>query len=213
MNLCAKCSVLFVLCGTSFLPLFGGPQSKTDANSPAASKTVTADYPKDQVGVLILIDDSAWLAAPQVFPSKTHVKRGIAASLTYGAVPATAVAEYDGLHAAVQTVPGRPSFCICHLISLPGAPVIVKLHPKKNSRELDGGRLPVLGSKMTEATKSDLVEVDVSQPENTVWLVQPREPLPAGEYALMLGTQNMSIFAFSVLNPTNSIQAPVPDKH
>ena len=207
----AQWSAFVFLCGASFLPLFGGPQSKTDANAPAASKVAPAEYPKDQVGVLIY--DSAWSAIPQVFPSKTHVKRGIAASLSYGAVPAVAVAEYDGLHAAVQAGPGRPVICICHVISLPGAPVIVKLHPKKGARELDGGRLPILGSKMTEASKSDLIEVDVSQPENTVWLVQPREALPAGEYALMLGTQNMSIFAFTVSNPANGALGPVPDKH
>ena len=185
-------------------------QSKSRADS-GAPPVLPADYPKDQVGVLI--NNSGWTSIPQVFLSKTRVKRGIAASLTYGAVPAAAVAEYDGLHAEVQATPGRLVLCICHLIALPGAPVIVKLHPKKNSRELDGGRLPVLGSKIIDATKSDLVDVDVSQPENTVWLVQPREALSAGEYALMLGTQNMSVFAFTVSNPANGPQNPVPDKH
>src|SRR5258708_35392870 len=41
-------------------------------------------------------------------------------------------------------------------------------------------------------------QVDVTQPENMVWLVRPQQPLPAGEYALMLATQNVSIFPFTV---------------
>jgi hypothetical protein len=210
MKLSASRLPSLILGGISLLPLLAPAQSKPDANSPKPS-TVTADYPKDRTGVLI--DSSGWTEVPQAFPSKTHVKHGIAASLTYGAVPAVVVAEYEGLHAPVQLEPGRPVLCICHLISLPGAPVVVRLHPKKNSRELDGGRLPVLGAKVSEATKSDLVDVDMSQPENTVWLVRPREALPSGEYALMLGTQNMSIFAFTISNPANASPAPVPDKH
>lgn len=210
MKLCASRLPSLILGGISLLPLFAPAQSKPDANS-AAPSAVTADYPKDRIGVLI--DSSGWTEIPPAFPSKTHVKRGIAASLTYGAVPAVVVAEYEALHAPVQLAPGRPVLCICHLISLPGAPVVVRLHPKKNSRELDGGRLPVLGAKVSEASKSDLVDVDVSQPETTVWLVRPREALSSGEYALMLGTQNMSIFAFTVSNPANASPAPVPDKH
>jgi hypothetical protein len=199
---------LVILGGICLLPSFAPAQSETDANSSAPS-VVTADYPKDSTGVLI--DSSGWTEIPPAFPSKTHVKHAIAASLTYGAVPAVVVAEYHRLHAQVQLAPGRPVFCICHVASLPGTPVVVRLHPKKNSRELDGDRLPVLGAKVSEATKSDLVDVDVSQPESTVWLVRPREALPSGEYALMLGTQNMSIFAFTVSNPANA--SPVADKH
>jgi len=38
----------------------------------------------------------------------------------------------------------------------------------------------------------------VSQPERGVWLVRPRQDLPAGEYALMLGTRNVNIFPFTL---------------
>jgi hypothetical protein len=88
----------------------------------------------------------------------------------------------------------------------------VRLHPKKDSRELDGGRLPVLGAKMAEARQSDLVPTEVVQPENTYWLVRATEDLPAGEYALMLGTQNMSIFAFTIANPPGENPAAAPRK-
>jgi hypothetical protein len=195
---------------TSVLPLFAPAQSKPDQKSPAPL-TITVDYPKDQTGVLI--DSSGWTDIEPAFPSKTRVKRGIAASLTYGAIPAGAVSEYEGLHALVQLSPGRPVLCICHVDSIPGTPLLVRLHPKKNFRELDGGRLPILGGKVSEATKNDLVEVDISQPENTVWLIRPRQALLAGEYALMLGTQNLSIFPFRVSNSSTVPPVPAPEKH
>jgi hypothetical protein len=66
---------------------------------------------------------------------------------------------------------------------------------------------------MSEAKQNDLIAVEVSQPENIVWLVRPLEALPAGEYALMLGTQNMSIFPFTVSPPANDSPSPVPGKH
>src|ERR1019366_7313501 len=94
------------------------------------------------------------------------------------------------------------TICICHFYSIPGAPVLVKLHAKKGSRELDGGRMIVYplvgGSKMADANKSDLIPVDVSHPDSQVWLIRPQSPLQPGEYALMLGTQNLSIFPFTI---------------
>jgi hypothetical protein len=124
--------------------------------------------------------------------------------------PAATVTDYEGLHARVQIEPGRPVICICHLISLPGNPALVRLHPKKNVRELDGGKLHI-GAKFAEAEKSDLIPINVSQPEDTVWLVQPQQPLPAGEYALMAGTQNMNVFPFTVAAASPSSVAP--EKH
>jgi hypothetical protein len=199
-----------VLAGIFLLPVFTAAQSKTDTNSSAPSN-LTADYPKERTAVMI--ESSSWAVVPGAFPSKSHVKRGVAASLTYGAVPAAIVAEYDGLHAQVQITPGRPVICISHFVSLPGTPVLVRLHPKKNIRELDGGRLPVIGAKMSEAKENDLIPVEVSQPESIVWLVRPLQALPEGEYALMLGTQNMAVFPFTVSNPASDSPSPAPDKH
>lgn len=169
-------------------------------SSPAIPAKVVANYPKDKAGVMIQISD--WVMLPSASPTKTRAKHGIAASMSYGAVPANVVSEYEGLHAGVQTPPGQPIICLCHLISLPGAPVIVRLRPKKQLRELDGGRMRVLpivgGSKVADANQSDLLPVSVTQPEDMVWLVQPQQALPVGEYALMLGTQNVNIFPFTV---------------
>lgn len=178
-------------------------QSRPDSTSSQSSKS-EVEYPKDDDGVLI--DGSGWTEILPTPPAESRVKRAIAASLTYGAIPARLTAEYDGLHADVQLSPSRPILCVCHIPEVSVPPVLVRLHPKKNSRELDGGRIPVLGGKIGEATKSDLIEVDVSRPETQVWLIQPREALPAGEYALMLGTQNMNIFPFTVSGRVNKRQ-------
>jgi hypothetical protein len=117
------------------------------------------------------------------------------------------VSEYEGVHAPVQIEPSRPVICICRLIALPGSPALVRLHPKKTFRELDGGKI-YYGSKTAEAEQNDLIPINITQPESTVWLVQPQQDLPAGEYALMAGTQNMAIFPFTVAAPANAPPAP-----
>jgi hypothetical protein len=115
------------------------------------------------------------------------------------------VAEYAGEHAATEVEAAQPVVCICHFMSLPGTPVLVRLHAKKGARELDGGRMTVYpivgGSKMADAKTTDLIAADVSHREPQVWLIRPESPLDPGEYALMLGTQNMSIFPFTVVAP------------
>jgi hypothetical protein len=180
-------------------PCLSGAQTQA---VPAAvpNPTFTAAYPSDRAGIFVQNPD--WAEISGVTPSKTKAKHGLAASLSYGAVPAVVTAEYAGLHAQTQLKSGQPIICLCHLISLPGDPVIVKLHPKKEIRELDGGKMVVYpvfgGSKQADANKSDLIPVDVSHPDPQVWLVRPQSELPAGEYALMLGTQNVNIFPFTV---------------
>jgi hypothetical protein len=180
----------------SALPLLGAAQNKTSPDSASATAlTVTADYPSDRAGIFVRSSD--WISIPSETPAKNRLKHGLAPTFTYGIAPAAMVSDYEGLHAPVQIEPGRPVICICHILSLPANPALVKLHPKKDFRELDGGNLHIRG-KVEEAEKTDLIPINISSPESTVWLVQPQEALPAGEYALMLGTQNLSIFAFTV---------------
>jgi hypothetical protein len=171
--------------------------------APDSGTELAADYPMNQAG--ILIQDAQWTAVANQMPTKTRAAHGIAASLSYGLVPAKVVAEYAGEHASTLVETAQPMICICHMISLSGDPVLVRLHPKKGSRELDGGKMIVYplvgGSKMADANKSDLIPVDVSHPDPRVWLVRPQSPLEPGEYALMLGTQNISIFPFTVVAP------------
>ena len=153
---------------------------------------------------------SDWISIPSEMPAKSHLKHGFAPALTYGIAPAAAVSDYEGLHARLQIEQSRPVICICHVISLPGNPALVRLHPKKNFRQLDGGNLHI-GAKIAEAEKTDLLPINISQPESMVWLVQPQQALPAGEYALMLGTQNPSIFPFTVA--AASPPSVAPEKH
>lgn len=171
-----------------------------DNRQAQASTGVTADYPMDQAGVLI--KGAGWRVIVNQYPTKTRAAHSIAASLSYGIVPVKIVAEYQGEHASTEVETTQPVICICHMLSLPGEPVLVRLHPKKGARELDGGRMivyPVVGgSKMADANKTDLVVADVSHPDAHVWLIHPQSPLDPGEYALMLGTQNMSIFPFTI---------------
>ena len=168
--------------------------------------TVSDEYPTNSVGVLI--HGVEWTSISPQTPGKTRVKHGFAPALTYGIASGAMVAEFEGGRAPVQIETARPVICICHFFSLPGDPVLVRLHPnKKNARELDAGKIHV-GSKTAQADAADLIPVTVSQPENRVWLVQPQQALPAGEYALMLGVQNMSIFPFSVAGATQPAAAP-----
>lgn len=195
-----------VLAGGFLLALMSVTVASSQNQSPQstpASSSFASDYPMDRPG--IFIQDSSWREISNEMPAKMKAAHGIAASLSYGVVPAKLVEEYQGEHAATQVGSAQPIICICHMFSLPGQPVIVRLHPKKGSRELDGGRMiiyPVVGgSKVADANKSDLIPVDQSHPEEHVWLVRPQSPLAPGEYALMLGTQNINIYSFTVTMP------------
>jgi hypothetical protein len=195
-----------IFIGLSVLMAAQNPTSQNSAS--VTPPTVTADYPRDRAG--ILMHRSGWIAIPSEMPSKSHLKHGLAPTFTYGIAAAEAVSDYEGLHAQIQIEPGRPVICICRILSLPGNPALVILHPKKNVRQLDGGNLHIRG-KIAEAEKADLIPINISQPETGVWLIQPQQELPAGEYALMLGTQNINIFPFSVAAP--SPPSVTPGKH
>jgi hypothetical protein len=196
----------FVRCGLLGIPFLCPILSAQTTSSIIPNSAFTAEYPADRAG--IFIRNSSWQEIKSETPIKTKAKRGIAASLSYGAVPAKLVAEYEGDHAARQVESAQLTLCICHLLDLPGEPVIVRLHPKNNSRELDGGKMivyPIVGgSKTADANKSDLIPVEVAHPDPHVWLVRSQSALPVGEYALMLGTQNVNIYSFTV---TSSVAA------
>jgi hypothetical protein len=192
-----------IFCFAAVVAVIGIRAQSSSSEPASANPSFAADYPLDRAGVFIR--SSSWNLLANQFPVKTRAAHGIAASLSYGLVPAKVVAEYAGQHAPTSVGGGRPTVCICHMVSLPGEPVIVRLHVKKDSRELDGGRMivyPIVGgSKMADANKSDLILVDQEQPDSNTWLIRPQSALPPGEYALMLGTQNLSIYPFTVTEP------------
>ncbi len=173
------------------------PSPQPDSASPAFA----TDYPADKAG--IFIRSTSWEPLTDQTPTKAKITHGYADSYSYGTVPAkVVVAEYDGEHATIQVDAGEPTICICNLATLQGQPVIVRLHVKKGSRELDGGRMI--------ANKSDLIPVDQLQQDSHIWrdahiwLIRPRSALPPGEYALMLGTENLSIYPFTVAEPAGA---------
>jgi hypothetical protein len=186
------------------------PSNPSVAPAKDSAGLSSTEYPKLRAGILIL--DSDWQPVPGTGPARSRAKHGFAPAVTYGIAPAAMVSEYAGLHAQVQVKPGQPIICACHLISLPGDPVLVVLHPvpKKDLRELHAGNLHI-GMKSQEAEKSDLIPVHMSHPEDMVWLLQPDQALPPGEYALMLGTQNLAIFPFTVA--AQSPATPPPPAH
>jgi hypothetical protein len=195
---CAAALLLFSLLLSAQQP---PPQNKPSTASHAPSN-FPAEYATDGVGVFV--ENSGWEDLSQEIPSKIRTKGGLAGSLTYGVIPAVAIAEYSGQHAELQIETRRPVLSVCNFPSFPCGPVVVRLHPKKDLRELNAGRIPVLGAKIAEAKQSDVVPTEMAQPEGACWLLRPREDLPAGEYALMLPTQNFAIFAFTIANPPSA---------
>ena len=174
---------LYVLTPIFLLSLCAGSGAQTQtAPSIVPDTSFAVTYPEDRAG--IFVQTSSWEELKDETPSKTKAKHGIAASLSYGAVPAKVVAEYEGEHAASRVQSGPVTICICHLLSLPGEPVLVKLHPKKGARELDGGKMivyPVVGgAKTADANKTDLMAVDVAHPDPHVWLIRSQSPLKIG---------------------------------
>jgi hypothetical protein len=197
-------TLMFSLSG--LLSLFqNAPQDKT--TKPLLVGSELDDEISDLSGVYVR--DSDWGELVDVAPSRVRVKHGILHALTYGTVPADTVAEYDGAHAEIRVTAGRPIFCICLPQSSPTQPAVVKLHNYKDTRLFNAGRLPVLGAIVAEAKESDLVPIDVHrQPKNMGWLLQPRLDLPPGEYAVMLGTQNLDVFPFTLTDKAAKASAP-----
>ena len=71
----------------SVWPLPTAAQNKTAPDSTSATPPpLTANYPSDRAGVLILSSD--WISIPSATPAKTHLKHGFAPAVTYGIAPA-----------------------------------------------------------------------------------------------------------------------------
>jgi len=170
---------------------------------------VDAALPEDADGVLIKGPD--WTTITQSIPAKSKVRRGLAAAFSYGIVPASIATEFPGRHAPVQVSAQRPWICICHLDTPVAEILLVKLRVKKDSRELNGGRMPVPGAKVAEAEQNDVIPIEEFDQQEGVRLIRPRAPLPVGEYALLVGRQNVAIFAFGV-SAANTTKQPAPPR-
>lgn len=193
-----------------------GVHAQNPPSQPApANPQFATDYPADKAGIFIQSSPAEWEPITDESPTKAKTVHGYADSFAYGTVPdKVVVVDYDGEHAKTQVDAGAPTICVCNKASLLGQPVIVRLHAKKGARELDGRRMIISlvngGIKIADENKSDLIPVDQQQLDSHVWrdahiwLIRPRSTLPPGEYALMLGTQNLSIFPFTVAAPAGA---------
>jgi hypothetical protein len=185
-----------------------GVHAQNPSSQPApANPQFATDYPADKAGIFLRDSTAEWEPLTDQSPTKAKTAHGFADSYAYGTVSTMVVAEYDGEHAATQVDAGEPTICICNMASLLGQPVIVRLHVKKGARELYGG------SKIADANKTDLIPVDELQQNSHIWrdahiwLIRPRSALPPGEYALMLGTENLNILPFTVTEPASASAA------
>jgi hypothetical protein len=63
-------------------------------------------------------------------------------------------------------------------------------------RELSGGRLPAVGAQVMKVKSSDIIPADLFRAEKDVRLIQPKNALQPGEYALMIANDAVGIFPF-----------------
>lgn len=171
------------------------------ATQPPAKDT---SGPTGQPGLYVQ-DSTGWHLLAQNMQYKAKVKRGFVSGLTYGAVAAPMVVEYPGVHAAVQISMTQPQICAYRLM-VPGTPLLVRLTPKKQKRELDSGSLravPLVGqTHEAKASDSSLIPTKTLPSTTCVTLLQPEQPLVPGEYAVMFGAQNVAIMDFGVTDST-----------
>jgi hypothetical protein len=144
---------------------------------------------------------TGWHLLSQASPSKMKAKHAYLSSLTYGAVGVPMVVEYPGPHAQVQ-VHTAQAICVSHILS-PNAPMIVRLNEKKKIRELDSGTVHASltggNGKQGQAETSSIVPTSTDNSDPGVIVLRPTTSLPAGEYAVMLGAQNLAILDFGVI--------------
>lgn len=127
MRLAMTCLLITLSC---FFPAIQNPPATNSLQSDSQT-IVDASFPEDMAGVLIKGTD--WIPISQSAPRNTKTKRSLASAFSYGAVPASIVSEYQGLHASVQVSVSRPLICVCRS-PIPYVEILlVKLRVKKDS--------------------------------------------------------------------------------
>jgi hypothetical protein len=187
--------------------LFTAAPNRPKVKPPAPSHLI-ADYPDDVSSVLI--ESPEWTEIDEVMPSDKGARHALAAALCSGLIPAHTVAQFDGQHADLQLASQRPVLWVCRTKPIPAAPLSVRLHGRNNGhRELHGGRLPAVGAQIMKEKPSDIIPADPFRAEKGVWLIQPKNALQPGEYALMIANDAVGIFPFTISDPAVSSSAPV----
>jgi len=191
VNICKLFAMVFSAIFLVNLPALGQqPGSSSSGNS----------CPVDKPGVYMQ-DSGGWQLLSQTAPAKMKAKHAFLSSMSYGTVSAPMIVEYTGTHARVQIHYARPVICVSHII-FPNPPVLVRLNEKKQTRELDSGSLRAVpfanDSKQGHASAGSLVPTATIPSEDGTTLLQPKNDLPAGEYAVMFGVQNLANLDFGV---------------
>ncbi len=190
-----------------------GQQASVAAVQPAQGVATTqsteeSTAPTGQPGVYIQ-DSTGWHLLAQNANFKGKVKHGFVSGLTYGAVSAPMVIDYAGAHATVQINATQPHIC-AYRILFASAPLLVRLQPKKQKRELDSGSLravPLVGaSKEAKASASSIVPTTTLPSTACETLLQPQAALDPGEYAVMFGAQNLAIMDFGVADSVAAVK-------
>lgn len=191
------------LCYPLFLALLVSiPALGQQAPDSSPANNTSGSYPSSAPGVYIQ-DAAGWHLLTQNTSYKVKVKHGFLSGLTYGAVAAPMIVDYSGAQAAVQIHATRPRICVHHILT-PGDTLLVHLHQKKHSRELDSGSLralPFVGAtRQAQADASSLIAATATSNDDCNVLLQPKTDLAPGEYAVMFGAQNVAILDFGVIS-------------
>lgn len=164
-----------------------------------SQQAANAACPSDQPGVYVQ-DASGWHQLAVATPAKMKAKHAFLSSMSYGAVSAPAIVEYARAHAGVQVQGLRPAVCVSHIMA-PGQPLLVRLHEKKNTRELDSGSLravPFANDTVQAHAAQNSVVPTTTSTQDGITLLTPQNDLGPGEYAVMFGAQNMAILDFGI---------------
>jgi hypothetical protein len=167
--------------------------------------TITAPPAPAAPGVYLLVSaaptaPNPWLKIDSAGPYKINSKHSELSSMTDEAVPAPTQAEFIGAHAQVTTNTAQPFLC-AYQVNTNSGPLLVKLQSKKNQRVLDMGTVRATligGSRMVDSRDSPVVQLNEAPRGDGCDLIEPSEPLKPGDYALMFGTENMTVYAFRV---------------
>lgn len=128
------------------------------------------------------LTDNGWKPLTLLQPLGYGSSRGGRAMLTYSA---KATVRYKDLQAP-QTLDAKPTFCTAGNADIGRNVTIVRLHPKKDHRELQIGKVGrFTGTSMQYSTK-DVVAIDVRVQNERSVIITPRSALTSGQYLIVI---------------------------
>ena len=177
--------------------LFAAAPNRPKVKPPTPSHLI-ADYPDDVSSVLI--ESPEWTEIDEVMPSDKGARHALAAALSSGLIPAHTVAQFDGQHAGLQLASQWPFYAFVERNLFP------LLHcPSDFTRRMESRtpRWPAARSRRpnNESQPSDIIPADLFRAEKDVWLIQHKNALQPGEYALMIANDAVDIFPFTISDP------------